>query len=67
MNREWFWAEAHVEVDAIIVSSRSVPDPKEVRYAWQDNPAATLCDGAGLPAVPFRTGHSKGVTEGAQN
>jgi sialate O-acetylesterase len=25
------------------------------RYAWQSYPVATLYNGAGLPAVPFRT------------
>jgi len=41
----------------------SVPNPKEVRYAWQSNPAATLFNGAGLPAGPFRTDTWPGITE----
>jgi hypothetical protein len=40
-----------------------VPDPQAARYAWQANPAATLFNGAGLPAVPFRTDHWPGVTD----
>jgi len=32
-----------------------VPEPVAVRYAWDHNPAASLFNGAGLPAVPFRT------------
>ena len=48
----------------VIVSSKSVPDPKAVRYAWQANPVATLFNGAGLPAAPFRTDNWPGVTEG---
>ncbi len=64
-GRQWFWAEARIDCDAVIVSSPSVPDPKKVRYAWQDNPGATLFNGAGLPAAPFRTDDWKGVTEGA--
>ena len=32
----------------MIVSSPSVPNPVEVRYAWQSFPAATLFNGAGL-------------------
>ncbi|HMP81582.1 MAG TPA: sialate O-acetylesterase [Verrucomicrobiota bacterium] len=54
-DRKWFWAEAKVDGDTIIVSSQSVPDPKAARYAWQSNPVAALFNGAGLPAVPFRT------------
>jgi sialate O-acetylesterase len=54
-DRKWFWADARIEGDTVVVSSPSVPNPKEVRYAWQSNPAATLSNGAGLPAAPFRT------------
>ena len=37
--------------NTVVVSSPAVPKPKEVRYAWQSNPAATLFNGAGLPPV----------------
>lgn len=63
-DRKWYWADARVDGDTVVVSSPSVPDPKEVRYAWQSNPAATLFNGAGLPAGPFRTDTWPGVTEG---
>jgi len=66
-DRKWFWADARIEGDAIVVSSPSVPDPTQVRYAWQSNPAATLFNGAGLPAVPFRTDTWPGKTEGARS
>jgi sialate O-acetylesterase len=62
-DRKWYWADARIEGDTIIVSSASVPNPKEVRYAWQSNPSATLFNGAGLPAVPFRTDTWPGITE----
>ncbi|MEO5916813.1 MAG: sialate O-acetylesterase [Luteolibacter sp.] len=52
---KWTWADARIEGDSIVVSSPEVPNPKVVRYAWQSNPKATLFNGAGLPAVPFRT------------
>jgi sialate O-acetylesterase len=54
-DRKWFWADARIEGETIVVSSPSVDNPTQVRYAWQSNPAATLFNGAGLPAVPFRT------------
>ena len=63
-DRKWYWADAHIEGDTVVVSSPSVPNPKEVRYAWQSNPAATLFNGAGLPAGPFRTDTWPGITEG---
>ena len=54
-DREWHWADAKIEGDAVIVSSPEVSEPVAVRYAWQSNPEATLYNGVGLPAVPFRT------------
>jgi sialate O-acetylesterase len=63
-DRKWHWADAHILGDTIIVSSSEVPNPKEVRYAWQSNPAATLFNGAGLPAAPFRTDNWPEKTEG---
>jgi sialate O-acetylesterase len=62
-DRKWYWADAHVEGNTVVVSSPSVSSPKEVRYAWQSNPAATLFNGAGLPAAPFRTDTWTGMTE----
>jgi len=63
-DRKWVWADAHIIGDTVVVSSSALPDPKEVRYAWQSNPAATLFNGAGLPAPPFRTDRWPGITEG---
>jgi sialate O-acetylesterase len=60
---KWHWADARIEGNTVVVSSPSVPNPKEVRYAWQSNPAATLFNGAGLPAGPFRTDQWPGMTE----
>lgn len=51
----WHWADAHIVGTTVVVSSSEVQHPKAVRYAWQSNPAATLYNQAGLPAVPFRT------------
>ena len=54
-DHKWYWADAHLEGNTIVVSSPSVPKPEAARYAWQSNPLASLFNGAGLPAVPFRT------------
>jgi sialate O-acetylesterase len=62
-DRKWFWADARIDGDTVVVSSPSVPDPKAVRYAWQSNPEANLYNGAGLPAVPFRTDEWPGMTD----
>jgi sialate O-acetylesterase len=62
-DRKWYWADAKVEGSSVIVSSPMVPDPQAARYAWQANPAVTLFNGVGLPAVPFRTDHWPGLTD----
>lgn len=54
-DRVWCWAAARIEGDTVVVSSPEVPQPVAVRYAWQANPLATLFNGAGLPAAPFRS------------
>jgi sialate O-acetylesterase len=65
-DHKWYWADARIEGDVIVVSSASVPNPKEVRYAWQSNPVATLFNGAGLPAGPFRSDNWPGLTDSAR-
>ncbi|MGH7941369.1 MAG: sialate O-acetylesterase [Limisphaerales bacterium] len=65
-DRKWHWAQAKIVGDAVIVSSRDVPDPVAARYAWQSFPKATLYNRAGLPAVPFRTDDWPGITEAAK-
>ena len=63
-DRKWHWAEARIDGDTIVVSSPEVAKPVAVRYAWQSNPAATLYNGAGLPAVPFRSDRWKLLSAG---
>jgi sialate O-acetylesterase len=50
---EWVWADAAIVGDTVVVSSPGVPTPARVRYAWADNPKATLLNKEGLPAGPF--------------
>jgi sialate O-acetylesterase len=54
-DRKWVWAKARIDGDKVVVSSPEVKSPVAVRYAWADNPACNLTNGAGLPASPFRT------------
>ena len=51
---QWQPAEAKIEGETVIVSAKTVAEPKSVRYAWKDNPVATLFNGVGMPASPFR-------------
>jgi len=41
--------------NTILVTSKDVPAPVTVRYAWHNSPDANLFNSAGLPAVPFRS------------
>ena len=52
---KWFWADAKIDDDGgeVILSSPNVKSPTKVRYAWADNPKATLFNAEGLPAEPF--------------
>ncbi|WP_035121286.1 sialate O-acetylesterase [Cohnella panacarvi] len=48
-------ADAVIAGGTVAVSSAEVAAPAAVRYAWASWPAATLKNGIGLPAAPFRT------------
>lgn len=61
-DRKFFWADARINGETIIVSSKDVPKPIAVRYAWADNPTVNLYNGANLPASPFRTDDWPGLT-----
>ncbi|MDP0496053.1 MAG: sialate O-acetylesterase [Verrucomicrobiota bacterium JB024] len=54
-DRKWYWADARVEGNSVVVSSPDVPVPTAVRYAWASNPTCNLYNQAGFPAAPFRT------------
>ena len=51
----YYAAQARIDGDSVLVSSSRVKDPENVRYAWHNTPVATLANGEGLPARPFRT------------
>jgi sialate O-acetylesterase len=61
-DHKFHWAEARIDSDAIVLSSRDVPDPVAVRYAWADSPVCNLFNKDGLPASPFRTDDWPGIT-----
>ena len=63
-DRKFHWADARIDGDAVIVSSRDVTDPVAVRYAWADSPMCNLFNKDGLPASPFRTDDWPGITAG---
>jgi sialate O-acetylesterase len=48
-------AVAHIDGEAVVASASQVTHPVAVRYAFRDYQALNLVNGAGLPALPFRT------------
>ena len=63
-DRMWRWADAAIDGESVVVSSKEVTKPVAVRYAWASNPeGANLVNGEGLPASLFRTDDWKLKTE----
>ena len=63
-NKNFYWAEAVIKNNTVVLSSNKVPNPVAVRYAWASNPICNLFNKYHLPASPFRTDQWKGITEG---
>jgi len=59
------WAKATiVNSNTVMVTSKEVGNPAEVRYGWADNPDdLNLYNSEGLPANPFRTDTRPGKTK----
>jgi sialate O-acetylesterase len=55
VDRVFYPADGRIDRETLIVMSFSVREPVAVRYAWTNAPEANLYNGAGLPAVPFRS------------
>jgi sialate O-acetylesterase len=55
-DKQWYWADAKIDGDTVVVSSKEVSQPVAVRYGFTMNPeGANLYNKEGLPASPFRS------------
>ena len=54
-DQRWKSAAVRLDGDKVTISSPDIAAPVAVRYAWLDVPECNLCNGADLPASPFRT------------
>jgi len=54
-DRKFYWADAEISNNTVVVSSSKVTVPAAVRYAWANNPVCNLYNKEGFPASPFRT------------
>lgn len=55
-DRRFVPAQATIDGDTVVVWSEQVPEPKAVRFAWDQLAAPNLMNREGLPAGAFRTG-----------
>jgi hypothetical protein len=63
-DRKWFPAEAVIVGDTVVVTSKDVPAPVGVQYAYSAAPQnANLYNQAGLPATPFAAVDGKLIFE----
>ena len=54
-DQQWKPAQVKISSNLVVLSNPEVKEPVAARYAWAANPEASLSNGAGLPASPFRT------------
>jgi sialate O-acetylesterase len=67
-DQVFYYAQAQIVGNKVIVQHSKVQNPVAVRYAWSDSPDkdANLFSTEGLPANGFRTDTWKGITEEVQ-
>jgi sialate O-acetylesterase len=56
---QWYPADAKIEKNKIVVSSKKVKDPVDVRFGFSNTLSGNVLSSEGLPLTPFRTDHSK--------
>ena len=64
VDHQFYWANAVIEGNMVVVSCPEVEFPIAVRYGWANNPICNLYNSVGLPASPFRTDNWGGTTYG---
>jgi sialate O-acetylesterase len=62
-DRRFHAAHAAIDGRRVLLHADAAPAPLAVRYAWTNDPDATLFDAHGLPAAPFRTDDWPGITD----
>ena len=66
-DKKFYYAQALIEGDKVVVYHKDVKDPVAVRYGWADDATdCNLFNEEGFPAGPFRTDDWAGVTGGKE-
>ena len=63
-DKKFYWADAAIQGNKIVLTCKEVADPVAVRYGWANNPEVNVYNAAGLPASPFRSDQWPGATFG---
>ncbi len=67
-DKAFHWADAAIDGDSVVLTCPMVSKPVAVRYAWAHvHPWANLFNGAGLPALPFKTDYPPAQSATAGN
>jgi sialate O-acetylesterase len=62
-DKKFYYAQAHIEGNTVVVYHKDVKDPVAVRYGWADDAGdCNLFNKEGFPAVPFRSDDWTGIT-----
>lgn len=63
-DKKFYYAQAFIRGEEVVVSTDSVENPMAVRYGWSDAPYdINLYNAEGFPASPFRTDNWPSLTE----
>ena len=62
-DQVYYPADASIDGNTVVVSSKQVPQPVAVRYGWSDIAQPNLFNAVGLPASPFRSDSWKRLSE----
>ncbi|NWF88349.1 MAG: 9-O-acetylesterase [Ignavibacteriaceae bacterium] len=62
-DHKFYWANAKIDKNTVLVWSPKVSKPIAVRYAWASNPLCNLYNSFDLPASPFRTDNWEVLTK----
>ena len=57
VDRNFVPATASLDGHTVRLTATGVNNPIAIRYAWSNNPTASVFDASGLPCAPFRTDH----------
>jgi predicted alpha-1,6-mannanase (GH76 family) len=66
-NTSFVWATPRIDGNIITLRSPTVAAPIYARFAWSDNPLATLYNSANIPASPFRTSQQDESASGSSS